>query len=131
MNVLQTDYSNLFAAGLRVIESRSPGRGSFHPVDAVSSVNVNWSVSDEEVFTAPIDIAPKKSSRFPANLWRRVSWGKERSPSTNDSVLACGSKPRLWRWRSMLPGSVGKETPLDERIWDWSTSVYHATALPG
>jgi len=128
MNVLQTDYSNLFAAGLRVIESRSPGRGSF---DAVSSTNLNWSSSDRVTEEAPIDLSPKKSSRFPANLWRRVSWGKEKSPSTNDSVLACGFKPRLWRLRSMLPGSVGQETPLDERIWDWSTSVYHATALPG
>ena len=133
MNVLQTDYSNLFAAGLRVIESRSTGRGSSpHPVSAVSSTNLDLSVSDrepEEDFRAPIEVAHKKCSSFPANLWRHVS-RKEKSSSANDSVLAGGAKPRLWRWLSMLP-SFGQETPLDERIWDWSTSVYHATALPG
>ncbi|KAF8274626.1 hypothetical protein EI94DRAFT_1695775 [Lactarius quietus] len=136
MNVLQTDYSNLFAAGLRVIESRSTGRGSSHPVFAVSSTNLNTSASarePEEAFTAPIEHSPKKCSRFPANLLRRVSWRKEKSSSTNASVLASDAKPpRFWRWRSMLPAeSVEQEMQLDERIWDWSTSVYHATALPG
>ena len=134
MNVLQTDYSNLFAAGLRVIESRSTGRGSSpHPVSAVSSTNLNLSASDrepEEDFRAPIEVSHKRSSGFPASLWRHVSRRKEMSSSANDSVLAGGAKSRLWRWRSMLP-SFGQETPLDERIWDWSTSVYHATALPG
>jgi hypothetical protein len=127
MNVLQTDYSNLFAAGLRVIESRSTGRAC-SPAFAVSSTaSVRQT---EEDFTAPIEVASKKCSRFPANLWRHVS-RKEKASSTNASFLAGDAKPRLWRWRSMLPGSVGQDVPLDERIWDWSTSVYHATALPG
>lgn len=118
MNVLQTDYSNLFAAGLRVIESRSTGRAC-SPVFTVSSADMNFSTSVEE------DIPPKKSSRFPANLWRHVSSRKEKSSSANGSFLADGAKPRIWRWRSR------QEAPLDERIWDWSTGVYHATALPG
>jgi len=124
--VLQTDYSNLFAAGLRVIESRSTGRGC-SPVFTVSSTDLNLSASVED---APIEVPPKKSSRFPANLWRHVSSRKEKSSSTNGSFLADDAKPRHWRWRSMLPGSIGQDAPLDERIWDWSTSVYHATALP-
>ncbi|KAI9454778.1 hypothetical protein BJY52DRAFT_707235 [Lactarius psammicola] len=134
MNVLQTDYSNLFAAGLRVIESRSTGRGSSHPVSAVSSTNLNLSASDresEEDFPAPIEVAPKKTSSFPTKLWRHVSLRREKSSSPNTSALAGGAKPRHRRWRSMLPGCVGQETALDARIWDWSTSVYHATTLPG
>ncbi len=136
MNVLQTDYSNLFAAGLRVIESRSTGRGSSesHPVYAVSSTNLNLSASDrepEEDFAAPIEVTPKKTSIFPTKLWRHVSLRREKSSSPNTSALAGSAKPRHRRWRSMLPGSVGQETALDARIWDWSTSVYHATTLVG
>jgi hypothetical protein len=136
MNALQTDYSNLFAAGLRVIESRSTGRGSSsHPVDAVSSTDLNLSTSDlepEEGFTTPIEVAPKKSSRFPANLWRHVSWRKEKlSSSAKTNALAGGAKPPRRSWLSMSPGNVRQETPLDARICDWSTRVYHATTLLG
>ena len=129
MNVLQTDYSNLFAAGLRVIESRSTGRGSsFQPVDAVSSTNLNLSTSDLE----PEEAAPKKSSRFSAKLWRHASGRREKSSSSaNTSALAGGAKPSHRRWLSMLPKNVKQETPLDARIWDWSTHVYHATTLLG
>ncbi|KAH9063549.1 hypothetical protein EDB87DRAFT_127617 [Lactarius vividus] len=131
MNVLQTDYSNLFAAGLRVIESRSTGRGSSqsYPVHAVS---LNLSASDrdpEGEFAAPVEDSPKKTSRFSTKLWRRVSWRREKPSSANTNVVDDDAKPRQRTWRSMLPGCVGQETALDERIWDWSTGVYHATTL--
>lgn len=134
MNVLQTDYSNLFAAGLRVIESRSTGRGSSesHPVHAVSPTNSNLSPSDREPegeFAAPIDVSPKKTSRFSTKLWRRVSWRREKPSSANTNVVDGGAKPHQRTWRSMLPGCVGQETALDARIWDWSTGVYRATTL--
>lgn len=136
MNVLQTDYSNLFAAGLRVIESRSTGRRSpTHPVlvDDGSSINRNMSTSDlesEDDFMAPIEVTPKKTSRFPAKIWRHVSLRREKScSSTNASALAPGAKPARPRWLSRLPGNVKQESPLDARIWDWSTGVYHATLL--
>jgi len=132
MNVLQTDYSNLFAAGLRVIESRSTDRGSLsHPVHAVSSLN--RSISDlEPEEKAPIEVAPKKTSRFPAKIWHHVSRRREKSSSSaNASTLASGAQSPPRRWLSMLPGNVREETPLDARIWDWSTHVYHATTLPG
>ncbi|KAI9434389.1 hypothetical protein H4582DRAFT_797200 [Lactarius indigo] len=134
MNVLQTDYSNLFAAGLRVIESRSTGRGSSHPVQTVSSTNLNSSASDREPSedsAASIEVAPKKTSRFSTKLWRRVSWRREKPSSANTNAVEGGVKPRRRSWRSMLPGCVGQETALDARIWDWSTSVYHATTLLG
>ena len=132
MNVLQTDYSNLFAAGLRVIESRSTGQGSSsYPVDAISSTDLILSTSEED-FTAPSEVAPNKSSRFPAKLWRHVSWRTDKSSSSaNTSALASGAKPPRRRWLSMLPGNVRQETPLDARIWDWSTRVYHATTPLG
>lgn len=132
MNILQTDYSNLFAAGLRVIESRSTGRGSSHPV---SSTNLDLSASDrepEEDLAVPVEVAPKKASHFPTNLWRHVSWRKDKSPSASSSAIAGGGiKSRHRRWRSVLPGNVAQETALDARIWDWSTHVYHATTLLG
>jgi hypothetical protein len=131
MNVLQTDYSNLFAAGLRVIESRSTGRGSTsHPVDAISFTDLNLSTSDlEEDFTAPIDVP--KSSRFPGKLWRHVSWRREITSSPANTSALAGAKPPRRRWLSMLPGNDRQETPLDARIWDWSTRVYNATTLLG
>ncbi|KAH9052281.1 hypothetical protein EDB87DRAFT_533933 [Lactarius vividus] len=112
MNVLQTDYSNLFAAGLRVIESRSTGRGSSqsYPVHAVS---LNLSASDrdpEGEFAAPVEDSPKKTSRFSTKLWRRVSWRREKPSSANTNVVDDVAKPRQRTWRSMLPGCVGQET---------------------
>jgi hypothetical protein len=106
MNVLQTDYSNLFAAGLRVIESRTTGRRSY----------------EEEDFVGPsIELAPRKPSPFPTKLWHRLSGRRAESSSKIDGV----AKPR---WRSMLSGTLAApETALDERIWDWSTRVYRAT----
>ncbi len=112
MNVLQTDYSNLFAAGLRVIESRTTSRGSSYP-------GYDSELEGEDI------IGPSPKKPFPTKLWRRLSG---RSSSNIDGA----TKPRHSRWRSMLSGTLaGHETALDARVWDWSTRVYRATTLRG
>ncbi|KAI0246297.1 hypothetical protein BJV78DRAFT_1158008 [Lactifluus subvellereus] len=120
---MDADYSNLFAAGLRVIESRS----SSYLGSSVSSS----SPPDNEDVTAPNKIPSWKTFHFPTRLWRCPSPRNEKTPAADPSLnAACDVKPKPARRRSMS-GGVVEETALDVQIWDWSTRVHQATSLLG
>jgi hypothetical protein len=136
MNVFETDYSKLFAAGLRVIQSRSKGRRS--PSEHQHCPPVSNSPS---TVTADCDHLPTASSRvpsswktfqFPARLWRLPSSRNGTTESAERILPATtnDSNAKAARRRSMPSGNLEETTrDLDVRIWDWSRRVSYATTI--
>ena len=134
MNVfVETSYSNLFAAGLRVIHSRSTGRRSSSDPQLSSLVSLSSSIGavdhDQHPPVSSRTPSSRKTFHFPTRLWRLPSPRSEKSGSADANIMAtkdANSKPA--RRRSM-PGGTVEETTLDVRIWDWSTRMSFANTI--
>ncbi|KAH9988857.1 hypothetical protein BJV77DRAFT_1069876 [Russula vinacea] len=114
MDLFETDYSNLFAAGLRGIQSRPTGRSTSEPQlgPAVSS-STGSAARDEDVKRAKEPTIPPRFGRP--------------SFSPRDS----GVPPHVLRGGESLlhPRDIVEETSLNLRILDWSVRVSNATAF--
>src|SRR5712671_3188349 len=136
MNVFETDYSNLFAAGLRVIQSRRTSRRS-SPESPLSPSPVSSPTRTSEHERDPTQSSGSSSSwktfHFPTRLWRRRPSPRNDKASSADArslTPTKDSKSKSARRRSM-PGDVAEENALDVRIWDWSTRVSNLTTVFG
>ncbi|KAH9954896.1 hypothetical protein BC827DRAFT_919764 [Russula dissimulans] len=142
MSVFETDYSNLFAAGLRVIQSRRTGRRS-SPESALNPAAVSSRMSTSEHDHDPTPSTGSSSSwktfHFPTRLWRRPSPRNNKASSADASSSLTptntrDAKPKPTRRRSRsMPGDVAEESTsaLDVRIWDWTTRVSNAATIFG
>ncbi|KAH9981705.1 hypothetical protein BJV74DRAFT_75084 [Russula compacta] len=128
MNMFETDYSNLFAAGLRVIESRSTDRTSLSAESQPSSSISPFTGIANRDQHPPLSSSSssRKAFHYPTRLWRRPSPRNEKTSSADSSLSTARSKPAR---RRSLSGGVVEETALDVRIWDWSTRVSNATTI--
>jgi hypothetical protein len=134
MNGFETDYSKLFAAGLRVIQSRSKGRRSSESQHCTPVSNAPSSIATADYDHLPTASSKAASSRktfhFPTRLWRLPSSRNEMTESAVRNLAAATNDPKSKpaRRRSM-PSGVMEETTLDVRIWDWSTRVSYANTI--
>src|SRR5258707_7171634 len=135
---MDADYSNLFAAGLRGIQSRSvdPGRSSSEPqlYPAVSSSKGAGSADHDQ------DVKRVKGPGVPSSFWKtfllsRRLWRRSspspRSEKTSTAVrsltASVNAESRSAHHRS-IPSNVVEETSLKLRILDWSVRVSNAIA---
>jgi hypothetical protein len=134
MNVFETDYSKLFAAGLRVIHSRSKGRRSpseHQHCPPVSNSSSTATADYDHLPTASSRVASSwKTFQFPTRLWRLPSSRNEATESAEPNLPAAANDPNAKpaRRRSM-PSGIMEETTLDVRIRDWSARVSYATTI--
>jgi len=133
MNVFETSYSNLFAAGLRVIHSRSTSRRSSSDSQLRSLVSHSPSTGavDHDQLSSVSSRAPSsgKTFHFPTRLWRLPSPRNEESESAGANMTAAKDATSRPAHRRSMPGGIMEETTLDVRIWDWSTRVSFATTI--
>ncbi|KAI9454803.1 hypothetical protein F5148DRAFT_1288535 [Russula earlei] len=119
MSVFEADYSNLFAAGLRVIQSKSKGRRSSPDSPLCSPVPSSTATTEHDQGLTPSS-GPSSSWRtfhFPTRLWRRTSpRNDKRSSAGPDLTTAKEAESKHARRRSM-PNGIGEESVLDVRIW--------------
>ena len=138
MDAFEADYSNLFAAGLRGIQSRStdpdrsPSELHFHPAISLS-IGAGSADHDQDVerFKGPsVPSSFWRSFLLSTRLWRRPQ--ASRFPRTEKTSFAVRS---LKSWthavsktsrRQSIPSDVVEETSLKLRILDWSSHVSNA-----
>ncbi|KAI0259663.1 hypothetical protein BC834DRAFT_1045133 [Gloeopeniophorella convolvens] len=136
MSVLYTDYSRLFSAGLRVIESRRTPRRPHLAALSVLTHTSSHTSSDSPAPSPP----PKRPAPAPwKRLWRRSVLPKPiatpaPAPTPPHPEKADPRSAKRAR-RRMMPARVVEDTALDVRIWDWSARVSrlaapHRTAFP-
>jgi hypothetical protein len=138
MDVFETDYSNLFAAGLRGIQTRSSGRSSSEPqlCPAVSSSAGSADLGQDvkRVKGPSIPSSFWKTFLLPTRLWPRPSrlsrspriekaLSAVRSPSVSTNAKSKPTRPQA------MPSDAVEETSLNLRILDWSLRVSNATAI--
>lgn len=138
MDLFETDYSNLFAAGLRGIQSRPTGRSTSEPQlgPAVSS-STGSAARDEDVKRVKEPTIPPsfwKTFLLPTRFWRppsrsprrgKPSSSAVRSPTASNDARSKPARPQP----QLMPRDIVEETSLNLRILDWSVRVSNATAF--
>ena len=132
MDVFEADYSNLFAAGLRGIQSRSTDadQPQLHPATS-SSVGAGSADCDQDVKRVKSPSFPSpfwKSFLLSTRLWRRPSRfpRTEKASSAVHSLTFLNDTSSRSSRRQSIPSDAGEESSLKLRILDWSLRVSNA-----
>jgi hypothetical protein len=135
MDVFEADYSNLFAAGLRGIQSRSTDldRPQLHPTRPAISSSVGAGSADRDQGVKRVkgpSVPPSfwKSFLLSTRLWRRPSRlprTEKTSPAVRSLTFWNDSVSKSAR-RQSIPSDVVEESSLKLRILDWSLRVSNA-----
>ena len=124
MDGFEADYSNLFAAGLRGIQSRStdPDRSSF----GAGSADRDQDVKRIKGLSVPSSYW--KSFLLYTRSWRRPSRlsRTENTSSVIRSLTSLNGAASKSAHRQSIPSDVLEESSLKLRILDWSSRVSNA-----
>jgi len=138
MDVFESDYSNLFAAGLRGIQSRSTDpdpsspKSQLYPVIA-SSIDTGSADHNQDVKRVKGPGIPSsfwKSFHLSTRLWRRPARlpRSEKISSVVRGLTARSDAESRSTRRQSIPSNVVEEASLKVRILDWSLHVSNAIA---
>lgn len=126
MDVFEADYSNLFAAGLRGIQSRSTD--SVRPPSSIGAGSADRDQDVKRVKGPSVPPSLWKSFLLPTRLWRRPSRfprTEETSPAVRNLTLLNDTASKSSPQQS-IASDVVEESSLKLRILDWSLRVSNA-----
>ncbi|KAI0269086.1 hypothetical protein BGY98DRAFT_1101233 [Russula aff. rugulosa BPL654] len=130
MDVFEADYSNLFAAGLRGIQSRSTDPDRSPQPDISSSIGAGSADRDQDVKHVKGPSVPSfwKSFLLSTRLWRLPSRfpRAEMSSSAVRNLKSWTNAVSKASRRQSIPSHVVEESSLKLRILDWSSHVSNA-----